>query len=209
MRLCSALGWIITIQMINTLAAFSNANIRHVRKNNVSCVSSSLFWSREKDHTRKFFGIKPTFQTGRGGNIVISSSTINHKHLSNFVSDTRHGLDIFRFFSTTVEDLDSVGSILEEGKDENEVEEFFEGECVSFITAGDGIAMAAIKVKDDDIINSVTSASSASVSSSSSKMFGKVPNLKSSGESKKNGIGQGMTKMKKMWSNVLSIVIHD
>lgn len=120
--------------------------------------------------------------------LTSKSSTSWNIHRDSQSNARKYNIFSSRLYSVTLDKVDS-SSENESTSNADVGEPFFEGELVSFITANDGISVAAMKVRDDEIINSGFSASD---TSTSTNMFGgaQIPSSAKSA-SKKNTGGQG------------------
>ena len=102
-------------------------------------------------------------------------------------------------FSATLSDLDSSNADTTKENNDCSIQKeaaFFEGELVSFTSAGDGIAIAAVKVKEENI-GSSTESSSSSLSDDTKMEEGTVANMFSkntaagTNTASNTGVGQG------------------
>jgi len=194
--------------MMNTAKAFSTSTTITALKRTKSPFLSSVFLSKRKDYTLSLVATRacsPCYRkddtdklTSLSMNLLTSSCWSSQNNFKQSPSynrqhDHHRAFDGRRLYSTSVKDMDSIeDKSTTDTYDENgsEMQSFFEGEWVSFVTAGDGIGLAAVKVKDDDIINSAFPYSSST--EAPSNVLGIVSKKISSVEaSKKDGIGQG------------------
>lgn len=181
MRLHGALGLIQLLHMLQSLSAFSVNTRKTIPITRRFVQSTSVLRSLSDNHAK----LKQFYSSME---LTSKSSTSWNIHRDSQSNARKYNVFSSRLYSVTLDKVDS-SSENESTSNADVGEPFFEGELVSFITANDGISVAAMKVRDDEIINS---GFSASATSTSTNMFGgaQIPSSAKSA-SKKNTGGQG------------------